>query len=477
MPRTEGSPESAGVSSRAVLDFVAALEKFEFVHSFILTRNEIRIASGWWSPYTSETPHLLFSLSKSFISCAVGIAVGEKRLTTDTRLLDIFPEYRPVVTDGRFERMTIRHLLTMTTGHEVCSTAFFKAAPDGDLKRDFFTSPLVFEPGSRFVYNSGATFMLSAAIRRLTGENPSVYLKKRLLEPLGIPDRLWDKSPDGTELGGWGYRLTTDEIASFAQMLLHGGRSGGKQLIPEEYLAAATAFQVDNAMNEAPDWKQGYGFQFWRCRHNAFRGDGAFGQYALVVPEQRMTLAVTAGGKNMQTILDIVWDHLLPRLEDHPLPEDPDSCGRLREKLASLALPRLHGVPPCRDSVVSAAFAPNPAGIRRVRIERTPARCQVGFTLDDGRLETLRAGWETPEEGTTALEDGEERSFSATAETAGDGVRLRVYFTSTPFVSEYRFTVTGNTVVFSRERNLCFRTAPWPELCGEIEKNMPGPEK
>ena len=174
MPRTEGSPESAGVSSRAVLDFVTALERFEFVHSFILTRNDIRIASGWWRPYAPETPHLLFSLSKSFVSCAVGIAAGEGLLTIDAPLLDIFPEYRTVVTDSRFERMTIRHLLTMTTGHEVCSTAFFKAAPDGDLKRDFFTSPLAFEPGSRFVYNSGATFMLSAAIRRLTGENPSV---------------------------------------------------------------------------------------------------------------------------------------------------------------------------------------------------------------------------------------------------------------------------------------------------------------
>lgn len=470
MPRTEGSPESAGVSSRAVLDFVAALEKFEFVHSFILTRNDIRIASGWWRPYAPETPHLLFSLSKSFVSCAVGIAMGEGRLTVDTRLLDIFPEYRAVVTDGRFERMTIRHLLTMTTGHEVCSTAFFKADPRGDLKRDFFTSPLVFEPGSRFVYNSGATFMLSAAIRRLTGENPSVYLKKRLLELLGIAEREWEKSPDGTELGGWGYRLTTDEIASFAQMLLHGGRAGEKQLVPAEYIASATAFQADNAMNEAPDWKQGYGFQFWRCRHNAFRGDGAFGQYALVVPAQRMTLAVTAGGKNMQTILDIVWDHLLPRLEDRPLPEDKDSCGRLREKLASLALPRLHGVPPDRASAVSAAFSPNPAGIRRVRIERTPARCQVCFTLDDGRRETIRAGWETPETGTTRLEDGEERPYSATAESTEDGIAVRAYFISTPFVSEYRFAVTGDKMVFSRERNLYFRTSPWPELSGQTEK-------
>ena len=469
MRLSTGTPESAGTSSGAVLDFVTALEKFEFVHSFILIRNDAEIASGWWAPYRAETPHLLYSLSKSFVSCAVGIAAGEGRLTLDTPLLNIFPEYRACVSDGRFERMTIRHLLTMTTGHAVCSTAFFKAVPDGDFKRDFFTSPLEFEPGSRFVYNSGATFMLSAVIRRLTGENPSVYLKTRLLSPLGIGEHLWEKSPDGTEFGGWGYRLTTHEIAAFAQMLLHKGCVNGRQLIPAEYLEEATGFQVDNSMNEAPDWKQGYGFQFWRCRHNAFRGDGAFGQYALVIPDRNTTLAITSGGKNMQTILDIVWEHLLPRLEDAPLPEDPRAYARLREKLASLRLPQLHGRAPLRDTVFAAAFGPNETGIRRVRIEETASGCQVSFTLEDGGVETLRAGWERPQEGSTALEDGEERPFSATAQAAGNELLMRVYFISTPFVSTYRFTIDGGKLLLRRERNLHFRTMPWPELSGGLE--------
>ena len=471
MQWSAGTPESAGVSSGAVLDFIASLEKFESVHSFMLIRNDIEIASGWWAPYRAETPHLLYSLSKSFISCAVGIAAGEGRLTLDTRLIDIFPEYRSCVSDERFGRMTIRHLLTMTTGHAVCSTAFFKAVPDGDFKRDFFTSPLEFEPGSRFVYNSGATFMLSAVIRRLTGENPSVYLKPRLLSPLGIGEHHWAKSPDGTEFGGWGYRLTTREIASFAQMLLHGGCVGGRQLIPAEYLKEAVSFQADNSMNETPDWKQGYGFQFWRCRHNAFRGDGAFGQYALVIPDRHTTLAVTSGGKNMQMILDSVWDHLLPRLEDRPLPEDPKAHALLREKLASLRLPQLHGKAPLHDTVFAAAFESNETGIRRVEIEQTAARCQVVFTLDDGRRETLRAGWESPLEGTTALEDGEARPFSATAQAAGNELLMRVYFISTPFVSDYRFTVAGKKLLLRRERNLHFRTTPWPELSGQLEEN------
>jgi CubicO group peptidase (beta-lactamase class C family) len=468
MQWSTGTPEAAGVSSAAVLDFVTALEKFEFVHSFFLIRNDTGIASGWWAPYRAETPHLLYSLSKSFISCAVGIAADEGRLTLDTPLLEIFPEYRSEISDARFERMTVRHLLTMTTGHAVCSTVYFKAVPGEDFKRDFFTSPLEFEPGSRFVYNSGATFMLAAAIRRLTGENPSVYLKDRLLFPLGIGERYWEKSPDGTEFGGWGYRLTTAEIASFAQMLLHKGCAGGRQLVPAEYLAEATRFQVDNSMNEAPDWKQGYGFQFWRCRHDAFRGDGAFGQYALVIPQKNTALAITAGGKNMQTILDIVWEHLLPRLEDRPLSEDQRAHARLLEKLASLQLPQLHGEAPRHDTVFTAVFEPNETKIRRVRIAGTVTGCQVTFTLEGGREETLRAGWTSPAEGETALEDGEKRPYSATARRTGKELQLRAYFISTPFVSDYRFSAEGEKLLLFRERNLYFRTTPWPELAGRL---------
>ena len=463
---SKGSPESVGISSSALLDFVNGLEKFEFVHSFLLLRNGIEAASGWWAPYDPETPHLLFSLSKSFISCAIGIAIGEKRLTLDTLLLDIFPEYKRHVTDPRYERMTIRHLLTMASGHGVCSTSFFKNHTD--LLLAFFTSPLKFEPGEHFVYNSGATFVLSAAIRRLTGENPVDYLRERFLRPLGIADRSWEKSPDGTDFGGWGYRLTTREIASFALMLLEHGRCNGKQLIPETYLAEATAFQIDNSSNEALDWKQGYGFQFWRCRHNAFRGDGAFGQYALVIPEKSLALAITSGGKNMQQILDVVWDKLLPNLQESPLPEDPAAWTALQKKLFSLSLPVLHGQPPRRKSKLLVDLEENPLKLQNVEIQLSPENCQIIFSRN-GQKETLSAGWEKPERGFTSLEDNEERPYSATAEISGKTLKLRVYFYSTPYVSEYIFTVEKERLTFCRERNLHFLTTPWPQITGYLK--------
>lgn len=181
-----------------------------------------------------------------------------------------------------------------------------------DWAAAFFQSPLAYRPGERFVYNSGATYMLSALLRRVTGQSLTAYLRPRLLEPLGFGERNWETCPKGIEVGGWGFYATTEELARFAQMLLQGGKWQGRQLVPADYLKMATSFQIDNSMNDQPDWRVGYGFQFWRCRHNAFRGDGAFGQYALVMPEQDAVLAITSGLRNMQQVLDLVWQHPAP---------------------------------------------------------------------------------------------------------------------------------------------------------------------
>ncbi|MBR7104766.1 MAG: serine hydrolase [Lentisphaeria bacterium] len=465
-----GTPESAGISSRALLKWVEALDQYEHVHSFMLIRNGIEAASGWWAPFDPHTPHLLFSLSKSFISCAAGFAIAEKRFALSTPVLEIFPEYRKFITDSRFEQMTIRHLLTMSTGHGVCSTAFFKLVPDGDLVRDFFTSPLEYAPGERFVYNSGATFMLSAALRRTTGENPSRYLRPRMLDALDIGERFWEKSPDGTDFGGWGYRLTTEEIASFALMLLEQGRVNGVRILPEDYFQESVRQQIstETPANANADWRQGYGYQFWRCRHNAFRADGACGQYALVMPEQNMVLAVTAGGRNMQQILDTVWDILLPGVAAAPLPEDPENRQRLSEKLAGLALPVLHGEAPRKKKELIIELASNQESLTHIAIALHPESCTLTFKRSGMPDEVIRAGWEKPLAGETALEDHENRPVSATAKLCGSTLQVRCIFFSTPFISDYRFTFEGNHVRLNRKRNLSFRYSPLEDFEGTL---------
>jgi CubicO group peptidase (beta-lactamase class C family) len=142
--------------------------------------------------------------------------------------------------------------------------------------------------------------------------------------------------------GGWGLKIRTEDIAKFGQLYLQKGKWNGKQLLPAAWIAQATARQVSNGSDPTKDWDQGYGFQFWRCRHGAYRGDGAFGQFCLVLPEQDAVIAITADTRDMQAELNVVWDKLLPAFHAKRLRADKAEQARLKETLANLAVPADH---------------------------------------------------------------------------------------------------------------------------------------
>jgi hypothetical protein len=158
--------------------------------------------------------------------------------------------------------------------------------------------------------------MLSAILHRLTGESLLDYLRPRLFDPIGIGRAEWVTDPKGICVGGWGLSLTTEDIARFGQFYLEKGR----RLLPAQWVDEATRKQIDTRVNLNPDWKQGYGFQFWRCQHGAYRADGAFGQVCLVHPEKDLVVAITACVEDMQPMLDLIWSLLLPSLSSRPLP-------------------------------------------------------------------------------------------------------------------------------------------------------------
>ena len=195
-----------------------------------------------------------------------------------------------------------------------------------------------YEPGTHFLYNTGASYILSAIVQKLTGGTLLAYLQPRLFAPLGIAGATWGTCPRGINFGGFGLALETEDIARFGQLYLQKGVWNGQRLLPESWVAAATAFQVSNAPSDDPDWAQGYGYQFWRCRHDAYRGDGAFGQYCIVMPEQDAVIAITGGVGDMQAVLDLIWTHLLPAMEPDALPEDAVAWEKLAQRLADLRL-------------------------------------------------------------------------------------------------------------------------------------------
>ncbi|HEV7283064.1 MAG TPA: serine hydrolase [Pirellulaceae bacterium] len=340
LPRT--SPEAQGVSSEAVLAFVdAADEKIRSMHSFMLVRNGQVVAECYWKPEAAEKPHILWSLSKSFTSTAVGFAVAEGKLKLDDKVIDFFPTEAPAEPSENLKAMTVRDLLTMATGH----TSEPNVRSSEHWRKMFLAHPVEEQPGSHFLYNTAATYMQSAIVQKVTGETVLDYLQPRLFDPLGIEKPQWGSSPEGVTLGGYGLYLKTGDIAKFGQLYLQKGKWNGKQIVPAEWIGQATSKQVENAKDPASvktsDWAQGYGFQFWRSRHGAYRGDGKDGQFCLVIPEENAVIVMTADTGDMQGQLNLVWEHLLPALDDEALPENPEAQKKLEERCEDLtAKPR-----------------------------------------------------------------------------------------------------------------------------------------
>ena len=342
------NPEAEGIPSSAVLAFIRAVERhthpLDAVQGFMLLRHGNVAAEGWWTPYGPESPHALYSLSKSFTSTAIGLAVAEGRLTVDDLVLKFFPDDAPSNPSKNLKSMRVRHLLSMNTGHKEDTTLPVFRSGDDNLARVFLSLPIEYQPGTWFVYNTTATYMLSAIITQLTGETLLNYLRPRLLDPLGIVNPIWETDSRGINLGGTGLHIKTDEIARFGQTYLQNGVWQGKRIVPEEWIADATKAASDNSNTQTnPDWTVGYGYQFWRCRHNAYRGDGAFGQFCIVMPEQDAVLAMIGGVQNMQVVLDKVWEHLLPAMQSRALPANSQAYNELRDKLAILSLPLPNG--------------------------------------------------------------------------------------------------------------------------------------
>lgn len=403
------TPEPQGVASSAILRFVEALEsQIQEIHSFMLLRHGKVIAEGWWSPYGHEYPHMLFSLSKSFTSTAVGFAVAEGHFSIDDTVLSFFPEEAPATPDDLWAEVQVRHLLSMSTGQAVDTWSYMVERADRNWMKGFFQVPVVHGPGTHFLYNTGATYVLSAIVQKTTGMKLVDYLEPRLFAPLGIERASWLDSPQGITAGGIGLSLKTEDVAKFGQLYLQKGMWHGRQILPESWVEAATSFQISNSEGVQPDWSQGYGYQFWRCRHDAYRGDGVFGQYCIVMPEQDAVLAITSGIDvfDMQQPLDLVWDILLPAMNPEPLENDPVAHRQLRDTLGSLAV-----LPVARATSAPAAMHvwgqrylldANELTLKAVAFRFAEQTCEITFETEES-LETILCGLGTWQRSRTSL--------------------------------------------------------------------------
>lgn len=348
-PLPRSTPAAEGIDPTGLRNLLDGLGTAGIeMHSLMVLRHGQVITEGWWAPYAPDTITLLYSLSKSFTSTAAGLAVTEGLLSVEDRVLDHFPEITGPV-DPRLDRLLVHHLLSMSTGHREDTMPMLLAAQFGadtgsgrgaiDLVRAFFALPADEEPGSVFCYHNTATYLLAVIVQRVTAETLGDYLTPRLFAPLGITDLHWSDDGDGHHVGFTGLHLTTESIARFGQLYLQRGQWEGRQLIPADWVDRATRVQTPNADNDGgPDWRQGYGYQFWMARHG-YRGDGAHGQFCLLLPDQDAVVAITSATTDMQVVLDQVWEHLLPAMRADGSGVHVDLETDLADRLAALSLP------------------------------------------------------------------------------------------------------------------------------------------
>lgn len=455
------TPESLGISSQSILDFIEAAEKErpDDMHSFILMRHGQVAAQGWWNPFQPESPHMLFSLSKSFTSTAIGIAQAEGLLNINDKVISFFPDQVPSSPSTNLQAMRIRDLLTMNTGHNLDATGGMRGDTSSWVK-GFFSLPVEHKPGTHFVYNSAATFMLSAIIQKVTGKKLIEYLTPRLFEPLGIQHPTWEDSPEGINVGGWGLKIRTKDIASLGQLYLQKGLWQGKQLIPTAWVEEATKKQTSNGSNPDSDWEQGYGYQFWMCRYGLYRGDGAFGQYCIVFPEQDAVLAITSGTADMGAIMNLVWKHLLPALKEKPLEENKQTLTALQNKLSSLSHAVVTGKPTSKQAALVSnqtySLSSNGEGITAIGFDLKSKNPTITFSLHEKPF-TIPIGIGKIQNGSYPMPTGESTPVASSgAWISPDTLRVRLWLYETPFSFTYNATFNKNEVNIIRTSNVGF---------------------
>ena len=342
------TPESQGVPSEAILKFIDGCEKtfdagdLGAMHGFVIVRHGKVIAEGSWKPFdTLNETHMLYSHSKSFTSSAIGLLADRGKIDLDERIVDIFSNEVPAKVSENLAQLRVRDLLTMNVGKKD-----HLLRDGGDWVKEFLSKDFFRKPGTGFKYDSDATYMLAASVEKKSGMKMMDYLQKNMFDQIGITKAWTTCSPQGIPCGGWGMNMTTRELARFGQLYLNRGDWDGKRVLSSDWVSLATTRQTWSgwqnvgvkALGEGTDWEQGYGFQFWRCRHGAYRADGAGGQYTVVIPEKDMVVSAHAGLGDFPKELDLIWDNLLPVLKDAPLAENPSAQKKLADRLAKLAI-------------------------------------------------------------------------------------------------------------------------------------------
>ena len=485
LPRS--TPEEQGLPSAAVLAFVDGAEKtIDALHSVMVLRHGHVVAEGWWAPYRRDDPHTLCSLSKSFTSTGVGLAIADGKLSLDDTVLSFFPEDAPAAPSDNLKAMRVRDLLRMTTGqHAEDVDKFSFDETEVPLTRAFLALPVAHKPGTHFLYNTAATYMLSAIVQKVTGQTVLDYLPPAPVRAPGHPrTRRGIRVPQGICLGGYGLSMT------------HGGHRAVRPALPAAgrlERQAGRARGVGGGGHRPPDLERQQSRRATGTRATATSSGAAAtaptaatarsASYCIVMPEQDAVVAITSGVRDMQAVLNLVWDHLLAGMRPGALPPDEAAQKRLERKLASLSLPPPEGRPtsPLAREVSGRIYAlpENDGPITAIGLEaggdgttlvvRSGAResrvpCGAGEWRRGGALPLSGRHYAAGAEGPVA---------ASGAWTADDTYTAKACFYRTSFCSTLTLRFAGDEVVLGQEMNVGFGETKRPPLVGRRSGNLP----
>lgn len=396
------TPEYQGVATEGILRFLeVAEEKGLEMHSFMLLRHGKVVSEVWWSPYKRDIPHIMHSMSKTATATAIGFAVQEGLLSVDDAVISFFPEELPDTISPYLQQLTVKHLLTMGVG-VASPPALTRDNPN--WVRTLLATPITHAPGSRFLYDSNASFLLSAIVQKVTGETTFRYLTPRLFEPLGIRDIQWESAPDGTTVGGSGLRLKTVDMAKIGQFLLQKGMWEGKQLLPASWVEEAGSPQIyqqpqrtaeENAHDEGA---QGYGYQVWICTHDTYRADGARGQLIMIMPEKDAVIVTTANVSSSHDLFGLMWEYIYPVLLPEKQKRDEMTAEMYGNLVSGLELARPWLTPdelsPRKNLTQSFRIEPNTLGIDQLTFDYlSDGDCRMTLHKGDESYDYL-FGWD-----------------------------------------------------------------------------------
>lgn len=381
------SPESVGLSSRDLLAFYKALDAYHLsTHSVVMARGDEIFSECYYAPFHKDFKHRMYSVSKSFVSVAVGFCVEDGLLSLDDPMIDFFPEYVNESCDGRVRSATVREMLRMETSRE-SNVNWFRSGTD-DRTEVYFRKSSDKYPNSLFAYDSPGSYMLTVIVERVTGKPFLEYLKEKVLLDIGFSrDAYCLKAPGGYSFGDSGVMCTATDLLRFARFVLNYGTFNGKRYMNADYLKEATTPHVSTEdYGFRLHGSHGYGYQFWGAPEGCFAMLGMGTQVALCDPKHDFVFVINSDNQgnpaHYECLYEALYRSVISRFSDGPLPEDPEGSAALADYVSSRRLFFLDGKTdsPFKATIDGRTFLceENPMGIKRFRLT---------FGKDGGALE------------------------------------------------------------------------------------------